>query len=76
VEPIRYIAKVLPDGHLPLPDAVRNQTGNVFDVILMPLSPGTEVYNRIEEIVAARKIINHSLDEVAELVATFRGQDK
>ncbi len=76
MDPIRYIAKVLPDGHLPLPEPARSEAGNMFEVILMPLSPGPEVYNRIEEIVAARKIVHFSLDELAAVVAKVRGQDK
>lgn len=76
MDPVRYIAKVLPDGHLPLPDTVKGAEGKIFEVILLPLSPGIEVYNRMEEIVGARKIAHYSLDELASFVAGLRGVEK
>lgn len=34
----RFIGKVLPDGHLSLPEDAAKEIGSVFDVLLMPVA--------------------------------------
>jgi hypothetical protein len=33
----RFIGKVLPDGHLSLPEDAAKEVGSVFEVVLMPV---------------------------------------
>ncbi|MDQ7780430.1 MAG: hypothetical protein RDV41_12105 [Planctomycetota bacterium] len=72
MEPVRYFAKLRPDGHIPVPNAVKEEGVRVFEVILMPVAPGQEIYGRMEEIVEARHIPAYSLEQVAEIVQLVR----
>lgn len=33
----RFVGKVLPDGHLSLPDDTAKEVGNVYEVVLIPI---------------------------------------
>lgn len=45
----RFISKVLPDGHLSLPEDTAKDVGKVFEVILIPLEEA-EVYSYAESL--------------------------
>jgi hypothetical protein len=51
----RFIGKVLPDGHLSLPEETAKEVGSVFDVVLMPV-----VYGGIEIVRAGVFLLAHS----------------
>ena len=38
--PFHYKAKILPDGHLPLPESFRGRTGEEVEVTLLPAESG------------------------------------
>ena len=45
----RFISKILPDGHLSLPEDTAKDVGKVFEVILIPLEEA-EVYSYAENL--------------------------
>ncbi len=45
----RFIGKVLPDGHLSLPEETSKEVGSVFDVVLMPVED-PEIYSFAESL--------------------------
>lgn len=47
MEAKKFISKVLPDGHLALPDDMSKEVGKVFEVILIPLEE-PEIYSYAE----------------------------
>jgi len=48
-EAIRFIGKVLPDGHLSLPLEAAQQIGTAFDVVLLPVK-NQDIYDFAESL--------------------------
>jgi len=53
----RFIGKVLPDGHLSLPDETAKEVGSVFDVFLMPVED-PEIYSFAESLAREKGFIS------------------
>jgi hypothetical protein len=68
----RFIGKVLPDGHLSLPDDTAKQVGSVFDVVLMPLED-TEIYSFAESLAREKGFINFTEEDVEKIIHESRG---
>jgi len=68
----RFIGKVLPDGHLSLPDDTAKQVGSVFDVVLMPLED-TEIYSFAESLAKEKGFINFTEEDVEKIIHESRG---
>ncbi len=45
----RFIGKVLPDGHLSLPEDTTKEVGSIFDVVLMPVEE-PDIYSYAESL--------------------------
>jgi len=71
-EAIRFIGKVLPDGHLSLPLEAAQQIGSVFDVVLLPVKD-QDVYDFAETLAKEKDITSLTLDDIAALVHESRG---
>ncbi len=71
-EAIRFIGKVLPDGHLSLPLEAAQQIGSVFDVVLLPVKD-QDVYDFAETLAKEKDIPSLTLDDIAAIVHESRG---
>ena len=70
MEAKRFISKVLPDGHLSLPEDTAKNIGQLFEVILFPLEE-TDIYS-YTEILAKEK--GFSMKSRAPAVITDSGE--
>jgi hypothetical protein len=68
----RFIGKVLPDGHLSLPDDTAKEVGSVFDVVLMPLED-SEIYSFAESLAREKGFINLTEEDVERIIHESRG---
>ena len=68
----RFIGKVLPDGHLSLPDETAKEIGSVFDVILMPVED-SEIYSFAESLAREKGFIDFSEEDVERIIHESRG---
>ncbi len=66
MEAKKFISKVLPDGHLSLPEDTAKDVGKVFEVILIPLEEA-EVY-AYAEILAKEKGFSKLTEEDIERI--------
>jgi hypothetical protein len=68
----RFIGKVLPDGHLSLPDDTAKEVGSVFDVVLMPVED-PEIYNFAESLAREKGFVNLTEEDVERIIHESRG---
>jgi hypothetical protein len=68
----RFIGKVLPDGHLSLPDDTAKKVGSVFDVVLMPVEE-PEIYSFAESLAREKGFINFTEEDVDRIIHESRG---
>jgi len=68
----RFIGKVLPDGHLSLPDETAKEVGSVFDVVLMPMED-PEIYSFAESLGREKGFINLTEEDVERIIHESRG---
>lgn len=68
----RFIGKVLPDGHLSLPDETAKEVGSVFDVFLMPVED-PEIYSFAESLAKEKGFINLTEEDVERIIHESRG---
>ena len=68
----RFIGKVLPDGHLSLPDETAKEVGSVFDVVLMPVED-PEIYSFAESLVREKGFISFTEEDVERIIHESRG---
>ena len=67
----RFIGKVLPDGHLSLPDDTAKKVGSVFDVVLMPVEE-PEIYSFVESLAREKGFINLTEEDVERIIHESR----
>jgi len=68
----RFIGKVLPDGHLSLPDETAKEVGSVFDVVLMPME-GSEVYSFAESLAKEKGFAIFTEEDIERIIHELRG---
>jgi len=68
----RFIGKVLPDGHLSLPDDTAKEVGSVFDVVLMPVDE-PEIYSFAESLAREKGFIDFTEEDVDRIIHESRG---
>lgn len=68
----RFIGKVLPDGHLSLPEETAKEVGSVFDVVLMPVED-PEIYNFAESLAREKGFISFTEEDVERIIHESRG---
>jgi hypothetical protein len=68
----RFIGKVLPDGHLSLPDDTAREVGSVFDVLLMPVED-PEIFSFAESLAREKGFINLTEEDVERIIHESRG---
>jgi hypothetical protein len=68
----RFIGKVLPDGHLSLPDETAKEVGSVFDVVLMPVE-NPEIYGFAESLAGEKGFKGFTEEDVERIIHESRG---
>jgi len=68
----RFIGKVLPDGHLSLPDDAAKQVGSVFEVILLPAGEA-DIYGYAEILAKEKGFEDLTIDDVEKIIHASRG---
>lgn len=68
----RFIGKVLPDGHLSLPEDTAKEVGSVFDVVLMPVGE-TDIYSYAESLAKEKGFANLTEQDVEKIIHESRG---
>ena len=68
----RFIGKVLPDGHLSLPEETAKEVGRVFDVLLMPVEE-PEIYSFAESLAREKGFIRFNEEDVERIIHGSRG---
>jgi len=69
---LRFIGKVLPDGHLSLPEDASKKIGSVFDVLLMPVEE-PDVYGYAEALAKEKGFSVLSEENIENIIHSSRG---
>jgi len=72
MEAVRFVGKVLEDGHLSLPSDTAREVGKQFDVILLPLE-GAEVAEYAENLAREKGFSELTEDDIARTIHESRG---
>ena len=72
MEAKKFISKVLPDGHLSLPEDTAKDVGKVFEVILIPLEDA-EVYSYAETLAKKKGFSKLTEEDVERIIHESRG---
>ncbi len=68
----RFIGKVLPDGHLSLPEDTAKEVGSVFDVLLMPVEE-PDIYGYAESLAKEKGFSDLTEKDIERIVHESRG---
>jgi len=68
----RFIGKVLPDGHLSLPEDTAKEVGSVFDVLLMPIEE-PDIYGYAESLAKEKGFSDLTEKDIERIVHESRG---
>lgn len=68
----RFIGKVLPDGHLSLPEDAAKEVGSVFEVVLMPVEE-PDIYGYAESIAKEKGFSDLSEQDIERIIHESRG---
>ena len=68
----RFIGKVLPDGHLSLPEDTAKEVGSVFDVVLMPVEE-PDIYNYAESLAREKGFAGLTEQDIERIIHESRG---
>ena len=68
----RFIGKVLPDGHLSLPDDAAKEVGSIFEVILLPAGE-SDIYGYAENLARGKGFKDLTGDDVERIIHESRG---
>lgn len=68
----RFIGKVLPDGHLSLPEDMAKEVGNIFDVVLMPIEE-PDIYSYTEFLAREKGFTDLTEEDIEKIIHESRG---
>lgn len=68
----RFIGKVLPDGHLSLPEDAAKEIGNIFDVVLIPVEE-PDIYSYAESLAKERGFSDLTEQDIEKIIHESRG---
>ena len=68
----RYIGKVLPDGHLSLPEDTAKDVGSVYEVVLMPLEE-PDIYSYAESVAREKGFADMTEADIEKIIHESRG---
>jgi hypothetical protein len=69
---MRFIGKVLPDGHLSLPEDAAKEIGSVFNVLLMPVEV-PDIYGYAEALAKEKGFSDLSEENIEKIIHSSRG---
>jgi len=69
---IRFIGKVLPDGHLSLPEDAAREVGSVFEVLLMPVEE-PDIYSYAGMLAKDKGFSELSEQDIERIIHESRG---
>lgn len=72
MEAKKFISKVLPDGHLSLPEDTAKDVGKVFEVILIPLQEA-DIYSYTETLAKEKSFSDLTEDDIERIIHESRG---
>ena len=72
MEAKKFISKVLPDGHLSLPEETAKEVGKVFEVILIPLQEA-EIYSYTEALAQEKNFSQLTEEDIERIIHEVRG---
>ncbi len=72
MEAKKFVGKVLPDGHLSLPEDTAKDIGRVFEVILIPLEEA-EVYSYAETLAKEKDFSALTEEDIEKIIHESRG---
>ncbi|MGR3309497.1 MAG: hypothetical protein ACUZ77_01875 [Candidatus Brocadiales bacterium] len=72
MEAKKFISKVLPDGHLSLPEDTAKEVGKVFEVLLIPLEEA-EVYSYAETLAKEKGFSKLTEEDIERIIHESRG---
>ncbi len=68
----RFIGRVLPDGHLSLPEDTAKEVGSVFDVVLMPVEE-PDIYGYAESMAKEKGFADLTEQDIERIIHESRG---
>lgn len=68
----RFIGKVLPDGHLSLPEDAAREVGSVFEVVLMPVEE-PDIYSYTEVLSKDKGFAELTEQDLERIIHESRG---
>jgi hypothetical protein len=72
MEAKKFISKVLPDGHLSLPEDTAKDVGKIFEVILIPLQEA-EIYSYTEALAKEKNFSQLTEEDIEKIIHESRG---
>ena len=72
MEAKKFISKVLPDGHLSLPEDTAKDVGKVFEVILIPLEEA-DIYPYAETLAKEKGFSKLAEEDIERIIHESRG---
>jgi len=72
MEAKKFVGKVLPDGHLSLPEDTAKDIGKVFEVILIPLEEA-DVYSYAETLSKEKGFSTLTEEDIEKIIHESRG---
>ena len=72
MEAKKFISKVLPDGHLSLPEDMARDVGKIFEVILIPLEEA-EIYSYAETLAQQNNFSELTEQDIERIIHESRG---
>ena len=67
----RFIGRVLPDGHLSLPEDTAKEVGSVFDVVLMPVEE-PDIYGYAESMAKEKGFADLTEQDIERIIHESR----
>jgi len=72
MEAKKFISKILPDGHLSLPEDTAKEVGKIFEVILIPLEEA-EIYSYAETLAKEKGFSKLTEEDIERIIHESRG---
>ena len=68
----RFIGKVMPDGHLSLPEDTAKEVGSVFEVVLIPMEE-PDIYSYAESLAKEKGFSELTENDIERIIHEARG---
>ncbi|MGB9714987.1 MAG: hypothetical protein ACPL1G_01025 [Thermodesulfovibrionales bacterium] len=68
----KFIGKVLPDGHLSLPENFAKETGKIYEVILIPIEEA-DIYPYTEALAEEKGFSKLTEEDIEKIIHESRG---